>query len=179
VTNESARVALSERNLIKPTAPADKGGDAKTMNKPENTPKIRPAQVEDQKQISSLLSEFKLPLDGLENTKMWVLQENNGNIVGTAGLEIWEEKGLLRSVVVNKNLHNRDYGTSLVNYVINEARKSGINELLLLTQTAQTFFQKLGFKNDDREHVTGSITTSAEFREACPKTATLMRLSLT
>jgi hypothetical protein len=57
------------------------------MPKSDSSLKIRPAQLEDQECVSSLLSGFKLPLDGLEITKMWILQDANGNIVGTAGLE--------------------------------------------------------------------------------------------
>lgn len=141
--------------------------------------KIRQAQLEDRECISLLLSSFKLPLDGLEDSRMWVLQESNGSVQGVAGLELWEGKGLLRSVAINKNLQNRGYGSALVKYVIGEAKKSGIHELLLLTTTAPDFFRKLGFREDDRENVTGSITDSVEFKGACPKTAVLMRLSLT
>jgi amino-acid N-acetyltransferase len=101
----------------------------------------------------------------------------NGNI-GTAGLEIYGHKGLLRSVAVRKNLSNSGYGTYLVNHVIGEARKSGVHELFLLTTTAPVFFRKLGFKEDDHKRVAGSITNSAEFKSACPRTAILMRFSL-
>jgi len=139
---------------------------------------IRQAQLEDKDCISLLLSSFELPLDGLENSKMWVLLENDGSVQGVAGLEVWGGNGLLRSVAVNKNLQNRGYGSALVKHVINEAKKNGIHELLLLTTTSPNFFRKLGFKEDNRENVTGSITNSMEFKGACPKTAILMRLSL-
>ncbi|HUW49249.1 MAG TPA: arsenic resistance N-acetyltransferase ArsN2 [Patescibacteria group bacterium] len=148
------------------------------ITNPKKTFKIRQATLEDKECISSLLSGFKLPLDGLENSKMWVLQENNGSVQGVVGLEVWGGKGLLRSVAVNRNLQNRGYGASLVKHVINEAKKNGIHELLLLTTTTPNFFRKLGFKEHNREHVTGSITNSVEFKGACPKTAILMRLSL-
>ena len=72
------------------------------MNKPEPTYKIRPAQLNDQKTIRTLLLGFKLPLDGLEETKLWVLQLNNGEVVGVAGLEIYGNQGLLRSVAVTR-----------------------------------------------------------------------------
>jgi N-acetylglutamate synthase-like GNAT family acetyltransferase len=140
--------------------------------------KIRPARPEDRECIGLLLSGFKLPLDGLESSSLWVLHENNGCVGGVAGLEVWARKALLRSVAVNKNLQNQGYGSSLVKHVMGEAKKKGIRELLLLTTTAPGFFSKLGFKESDRAQVTGSIINSAEFRNACPKTAVLMRLSL-
>lgn len=148
------------------------------MSSLDGTLRVRPVQLGDQECIRILLSGFKLPLEGLENAKMWVLTDINGNIFGTAGLEIYGHKGLLRSVAVRKNLSNSGYGTYLVNHVIGEARKSGVHELFLLTTTAPVFFRKLGFKEDDHKRVAGSITNSAEFKSACPRTAILMRFSL-
>lgn len=149
------------------------------MNKPEHTPRIRSAQFKDQKIIQMLLSEFKLPLDGLENTKLWVLEIGIGNVVAVAGLEVYEKQGLLRSVVVNKTFQGNGYGTSLVNYVVEEARRKGMHELFLLTTTTPNFFRKSGFIEFSREKVIGSIVESVEFKSACPKTAILMRLALT
>jgi N-acetylglutamate synthase-like GNAT family acetyltransferase len=172
------RSPLEEKNLIKPTAPANKRGDAETMSKPEPTFKIRPAQLHDQKNLRTLLSGFKLPLDGVEETKLWVLQSSNGEVVGVAGLEVYDNQGLLRSVAVIKSMRNQGYGTSLANYVIGEAKKSRVQDLFLLTTTTPAFFKKLGFKEESREKVAGSITSSVEFKSACPKTAILMRLSM-
>lgn len=140
--------------------------------------KIRRAEIEDQQRLKELLSTFKLPIAGLENTKMWILEDKE-NMIGTAGLEMWGKQGLLRSIAVSKNMHNRGCGTFLVNHIIKEAKKGGVEELFLLTTTAPAFFQKIGFKEIDRKHVMGSnITRSAEFKGACPKTAILMRLTL-
>lgn len=120
-----------------------------------------------------------MPLDGLEETKLWVLEGSNGKVLGVAGLEVYGNQGLLRSVAVIKDRHNRGYGTSLVNHVIGEAKRSRMQDLFLLTTTAPAFFKKLGFKEESREKVAGSITNSVEFKNACPKTAILMRLSMT
>jgi amino-acid N-acetyltransferase len=148
------------------------------MKKTDNAFKIRPAQLEDQECVRMLLSVFKLPLDGLEDTKLWVLELSNGCVVGVSGLEMYEKKGLLRSVVVGSSFRGKGYGTSLVNYVIGEAKKNKVHDLFLLTTTASAFFKKFGFKEDNRENVTGNITNSVEFKSACPKTAILMRLTL-
>jgi amino-acid N-acetyltransferase len=148
------------------------------MSKPENIPQIRPAQLEDRKSICMLLSRFKLPLDGLEETKLWVFEESNGEVAGVAGLEVYGNQGLLRSVAVIKSKHNQGYGTSLVNHVIAEAKKSNVQDLFLLTTTAPVFFKKLGFKEESREKVSGSVRNSVEFKSACPKTAILMHLSI-
>lgn len=148
------------------------------MKNLENIPRIRSAQLGDQEDIASLLSGFMLPLEGLENTRIWVLQEDSGNIIGTVGLEVWGKNGLLRSVAVKKNWQNRGCGTCLINHVVDEARKNEISDLFLLTQTAQSFFRKMGFRKIESSRVAGSIKDSAEFKGACPKTATLMCLKL-
>ena len=147
------------------------------MNKPESTFKIRLAQLKDQKIIHSLLSGFKLPLDGLEETKLWLLESGNGEVLGVAGLELYGNQGLLRSVAVTQGIQNQGVGTALANFVISEAKKSQVQDLFLITTTAPAFFKKLGFKEESREKVVGSITNSVEFISACPKTAILLRLS--
>jgi N-acetylglutamate synthase-like GNAT family acetyltransferase len=148
------------------------------MNKPEPAFKIRPAQSKDQKIVHALLLGYKLPLDGLEDTELWVLQLSSGEFGGVAGLELYGNQGLLRSLAVTKSMHNQGYGAALVNYVIGEAKKSLVQDLFLLTTTAPEFFKKFGFKEESREKVSGGITNSVEFKSACPKTAVLMYLSL-
>jgi N-acetylglutamate synthase-like GNAT family acetyltransferase len=148
------------------------------MNKPEPSFKIRLAQLHDQKIIRTLLSGFKLPLDGLEETKLWVLLSSNGEVVGVAGLEVHDNQALLRSVAIIKSIQNQGYRTSLVNFIISEAKKSKVQDLFLLTTTVSAFFKILGFREEKREKVAGSITNSVEFKSACPKTAILMCLSL-
>jgi amino-acid N-acetyltransferase len=147
------------------------------MNKPEPAFQIRIAQPNDQKIIHTLLLGYKLPLDGLENTKLWILQSGKGEVAGIAGLEAYGNQGLLRSVAVVDDMRNNGYGTVLTKHVISEAKKESIKDLFLLTTTAPEFFKKLGFEEEDREKVVGDIRGSVEFKSACPKTATLMRLS--
>ena len=149
------------------------------MTKSETALKIRPAQLRDQKIVHTLLSEFKLPRDGLEETKLWVLQSSKGEVIGVAGLEVHGNQGLLRSVAVIKSMRNQGYGTSIANHIIGEAKKRKLQNLFLLTTTAPAFFRRLGFKEENREKVASSITNSVESKNACPKTAILMRLPLT
>jgi amino-acid N-acetyltransferase len=148
------------------------------MKQPKYTYTIRPAQIVDQKIIRTLLSDFKLPQEGLYKTKLWVLQLSNGVVAGVAGLEFYCKQGLLRSVAVAKDMHNQSYGTMLTSFVIEEAKKGGVTDLFLLTTTAPEFFKKLGFKGENRDKIVGGIKDSVEFKSACPKTAVLMHLSL-
>ena len=148
------------------------------MKQPKSAYSIRPAQIIDQKIICTLLSDFKLPQDGLYKTKLWVLQLSNGVVAGVAGLELYGKQGLLRSVAIIKNMQNQGFGSILTSFVVEEAKKVGVTDLFLLTTTAPEFFEKLGFKGENRENIVGGIKDSVEFKSACPETAVLMRLSL-
>lgn len=159
--------------MIVPTAAADRVED---MNTPDF--RIKPAQLKDKNSIHSLLLGFKLPLDELEETKLWILQSGTDEIAGVAGLEVYGEQGLLRSVAVKGQLQNQGLGRVLVDHVVGEAKKSGVVDLFLLTITAPKFFEKLGFEEEDRKKVIGKIAESVEFKSACPKTAVLMHLKL-
>ena len=77
-----------------------------------------------------------------------------------------------------KSVQSQGFGTLLVNYVLGEAKKNAIENLFLLTTTAPTFFEGLGFKEVNREKAVGAVTGSVEFKSACPKTAVLMHLQL-
>lgn len=143
-----------------------------------STLKIRLAEKADKKIINSLLLSFKLPLDGLDETKLWVLHSNQNDVLGVAGLEIYGTQGLLRSVAVKKDLQRHGFGTLLINHVITETKKDKVADLFLLTTTAPAFFKKLGFKEKNRAKVSSGIVESIEFKSACPKTAVLMSLKL-
>ncbi|MGH7620943.1 MAG: arsenic resistance N-acetyltransferase ArsN2, partial [Gemmatimonadaceae bacterium] len=53
-------------------------------------------------------------------------------------------------------------------------RSIGIDELYLLTTTAERFFAELGFRTIDRADVPASVRGSVEFTSACPDTAVAM-----
>jgi N-acetylglutamate synthase-like GNAT family acetyltransferase len=91
------------------------------MSQPKPSFKTRQAEYGDEEAIRFLLSGFKLPLDGLENTQLWILNSHDA-ILGVAGLEIYGKQGLLRSVAVNKDLQRQGFGAFLVKHVITEAK---------------------------------------------------------
>ncbi len=111
------------------------------MHRSEHVFNIRYAHLKDQKIIRSLLLGFKLPLDGLEKTKLWVLESSNGKVIGVAGLEVYGDQGLLRSLVVINSMHNQGYGTALANHVIEEAKTSDILGLVFVNHNCSRVFQ--------------------------------------
>jgi amino-acid N-acetyltransferase len=58
--------------------------------------------------------------------------------------------------------------------VIAEAESRGIRGLYLLTTTAERYFPSFGFREVPRDQVPDDVRETAEFRSACPASATVM-----
>ena len=58
------------------------------------------------------------------------------------------------------------------------ARRHAIQDVFLLTTTAEGFFPRFGFERIQRSDVPSSVQTSVEFRSACPASAVVMRTRL-
>ncbi len=137
--------------------------------------KIREATNRDLDAVERLLSASNLPLDGVkENFSSFVVAENEGEITGAIGLEKFGSVALLRSAVVSPEHRGAGVGRRLVERVLERAEKDGIEELFLLTTTAEDYFPRFGFTRTTRSAVPSAVEASAEFRGACPDTALVM-----
>lgn len=137
---------------------------------------IAPASGDDLKAIAALLREAELPPDGVrEALGNFFVAREEGRIVGAAGLELLGRAGLLRSVVVDPSHRGSGVATRLVARALERARARGVEDLYLLTTTADRFFTKRGFETIDREIAPEEVRGTREFREQCPSTAVLMR----
>jgi amino-acid N-acetyltransferase len=58
------------------------------------------------------------------------------------------------------------------------ALNEGVETLVLLTDTAETYFRRLGFRAVPRTGLPEAVMASAEFRGACPASATAMLMKL-
>lgn len=87
---------------------------------------------------------------------------------GVVGVEIHAQHGLLRSLAVMPGLRGRGHGRALVAAAEDHARKQGVRELYLLTNTAETFFARLGYEPASRPRAPQSIRASPEFASLCP-----------
>ena len=103
---------------------------------------------------------------------------HNETLIGTVGLEIYDNNALLRSLAVDQSHQNRGFGKMLCNEIIVKARSKNILELYLLTETAEKFFKSIGFEIIPRESADEKVKTSEEFRSICPSTAICMKLKL-
>ena len=139
---------------------------------------IERARLADREPIEALICASALPLDGLEAAlASAVLARDGDRLIGVAALEPYGHLGLMRSVAVVTEFRGRGTGHELVEAAERLAVELGIDELYLLTETAEGWFARQGYERVDRSKVPEALTASAEFRGACPETAVAMRRS--
>ncbi|HEY4733350.1 MAG TPA: arsenic resistance N-acetyltransferase ArsN2 [Gemmatimonadaceae bacterium] len=137
--------------------------------------KIRNAVKSDLAAVENLLAASDLPVDGVrDNFDSFVVAVENEAIVGAVGLEKFDSAALLRSAVVQPDARGTGVGTRLVEEILERAEQSGVDEVYLLTTTAEDYFPRFGFSRTTRSAVPEAVKASAEFRGACPDTATVM-----
>jgi len=103
---------------------------------------------------------------------------HNDELIGTGGIEIYGDFGLLRSVSVVESFKGKKWGSKITMHLIDKAKESNLKGLYLLTETASGFFHKLGFNVTSREQVIQEVKNSKQFTYACPASAVCMYLHL-
>ena len=140
---------------------------------------LRAATAADYDQVVSLLRTADLPTAGLQlSLPDCLVAEENGQVVGAVGLEVYGDAALLRSAVVDASRRGGGLGNGLVSALLAHAKGRGVREIYLLTTTAEEYFPRFGFTRVGREAVAPTVRASQEFRGACPDTAVAMRMVL-
>jgi amino-acid N-acetyltransferase len=136
---------------------------------------------EDLARVLALLQDADLPIEGvIEHFNDFVIAADPaGAVVGAIGMERYADgTALLRSAVVGRSLRNSGVGSMLYQALLERARSSGIRRFILLTNTAEKYFARKGFRTIPRASVTGPVTLSTEFNDACPESAVCMEFLL-
>jgi len=147
----------------------------------EPTPcvELRTAQESDLPAVLALLGRALLPTAGVGQAQShFVLAESDGRLVGVVGLELYGESALLRSAAVEESWRGSGVGRVLVERALDVARERGIDDVFLLTTTAEHYFPRFGFSCVSRDSVTPGLKSSIEFQETCPASAVVMRRTL-
>jgi len=137
----------------------------------------RAATARDLARIKNFLTKNGLPDLGVDEwvQNFVIIEHGTGGWIGVAGLELYGQSGLLRSVAVDKHFRGRGHGRTLISAVLANARARGLRKVYLLTDDASDYFERLGFQIVDRKDVDEAVKTSLEFTQACPESATVMR----
>ncbi|HUS28932.1 MAG TPA: GNAT family N-acetyltransferase [Kofleriaceae bacterium] len=167
---------------------------------PQRT-QIMPATADDRGEVEALLTACGLPLDGLDDvlgemrpeqiaSQRFVIARLDGELVGCAGIEQWEERGLLRSVAVAEKARGTHIAQALVadriawaksiltDYAPDGSETSkAFASISLLTTSAAGFFEKLGFERVERTALPAPLLASTQL--ALPACSTAVAMTLT
>jgi DNA mismatch repair protein MutS len=133
---------------------------------------LRAATAADADAIRALLQRNGLPTGDLVTSRPEFIVACEGErIIGAGALERCGNAALLRSVAVERQWRGSGVGRLIVAELERRASASGLRELILLTETARDFFERLGYGLKERAQVPAAVLDSAEFRSLCPASA--------
>jgi N-acetylglutamate synthase-like GNAT family acetyltransferase len=138
---------------------------------------ITPAGERDIETIKDMLFANSLPVAGVdEHWRTFVIARDGEKIIGCGGAEAYQVAALIRSIAVDEEYRGHGIGRRIVRQLLDRLASRGLREFYLLTTTAEAYFKKRGFKTIDRDEVHPQLLQSREFQDACPESATYMRL---
>jgi amino-acid N-acetyltransferase len=125
--------------------------------------------------IRELLEAASLPTSDLESAQPeFMVIRDGGSVVGAGALQIFGPVALLRSIVVAPDRRKHGYGVRLVEALERQAARREIRQLVLLTMTAASFFERAGYRAIERDSVPAALQETDEFLSLCPSSATCM-----
>lgn len=130
--------------------------------------------------VLALLRRSHLPTRDLADARAedFRVIERAGEVVGCVAVEMHGPHGLLRSLAVAPEARGQGLGARLVGAAEALARDRALSSLVLLTTTAASFFERLGYTRMERDEAPEAIQHSSEFTSTCPASATLMGKTL-
>jgi amino-acid N-acetyltransferase len=141
-------------------------------------PKLYPIVKADKTHLSgiiNLLNQVNLPQEGIEaHLSDFIVSHDESTVIGCAGIEVYETVGLLRSVAVHPDYQGKTVGNALIRRILSHAQNRRVEEIFLLTETAENYFLKLGFKKINRDDIDYRIKETQEFKTLCPASAISM-----
>jgi amino-acid N-acetyltransferase len=131
-------------------------------------------------QVRELLRASALPAEDLagEPATRFYVSRSGDELVGVVGLELYGEAALLRSLAVARSVRGQGLGAALVRYAEEAASTQNARALYLLTMSAERFFIRLGYRNQDRRLAPESIASTQQFSALCPSSAAFMMKEL-
>lgn len=140
---------------------------------------IRQAKPDDVPSIAQLLAACNLPdAKFSDHLHYFLVTEIGEELSSVVGLECYGQVALLRSVAVHPEYRSLGLAQELVRQVLDNAYAQGVQNVFLLTTTADEYFLRFGFQPAKRTEVPEAMLSSLEFQGACPASAQLMSLNL-
>jgi amino-acid N-acetyltransferase len=133
------------------------------------------ASLGDLAAVTALLTEAGLPIGDLaEAAPQFSVIRDGQRTVAAGALQRFGSVALVRSVVVAADRRGSSLGRTIVQELERIALAANIGQLVLLTQTADKFFERLGYRMIPRAEAPQAVQASEEFHSLCPSSATCM-----
>jgi SAM-dependent methyltransferase/predicted GNAT family acetyltransferase len=139
---------------------------------------IEDAGPNDPASIAEILGAVGLPTAGVAGSRgRFVVAREGKEVVGCAGLEVYGNTVLLRSLAVLPAYRGRGLGGRLAREIVERARRLGARQALLLTTSVAAMAAAMGFEAIPRDQVPAEVRDSWEFKADCCGAATCMRMT--
>jgi 4-nitrophenyl phosphatase len=140
-------------------------------------PGVRPASGPDLPHIATMLHHGGLPAGAArERLGRTVVAETDRKPIATASWEQFDGTGLLRSVAVQPEVRRAGAGTVVVAATLKRMFEDGVQDVYLVTESAERFFAACGFKTLDRDELPDTIKKHPQLVRECPASAPAMHL---
>ncbi|WP_100405726.1 hypothetical protein [Bacillus solitudinis] len=128
---------------------------------------VRKLENKDLLPIQRLLAKAGLTEDGLDQhvTQFLVVEDEQAEIIGTVGIEQYNEYGLLRSLVLNSPIWNGQLSLEFLQVTLAYASDQNISKVFLCAKGTNPLFQQLGFKELQAAAVPLDIQRSAHYQQ--------------
>jgi amino-acid N-acetyltransferase len=131
---------------------------------------------QDLEEVLTLLKLVDLPVEGVkEHFNNFFVVKKEKTVVGCVGMEIYENVALLRSVALHPSVQGEGIGRQMVKKMEAFSVEKRVQTIYLLTDTAENFFLKLGYKIIPRADTDQRIKQSIEFKMLCPSSPVLVK----
>jgi amino-acid N-acetyltransferase len=88
------------------------------------------------------------------NIRSYVLAKDKGKIVGYTALHVHSKRlAEIRSLIVDETYRGQRIGQRMVEFTLKEAKELGVEEDVLVLTYLPLFFEKLGFKEINKERI--------------------------
>jgi amino-acid N-acetyltransferase len=127
-----------------------------------------------------LLQQCQLPTSDLTDAHFehFFAYGRDDALEGVVGLELYPPVALLRSLAVAASARGRGVGSTLLAEAERHARLREVDEIYLLTTTAERFFVRAGYARILRDAAPQAIRETQEFASLCPAGSAVMRKRL-
>jgi len=131
--------------------------------------------------MRATLQKNNLPVDHLggEGQRYFSLLDEGGAAYGYGGLEGAGADQLIRSLIIYPTARGNGMGRILVRLLEAKAREDGAQRVWLLTNDAEKYFKRLGYKTVDRAQAPKAVMRTKQFAALCPASARLMARDIT